>query len=152
MATWRSIDPLSRTGRGRWGQPVLKQLDHPLELGNGEHGSSTWSRSVRALGPAHLDSTEVAVRRDVWVRAEVNVLQHRQLATSQSVGVANLDRNGVAERWQPALGAGGVLLVDNVVGRVEQRFHLIERQRTPAWWNGVVGRVPWRNVTRVSLI
>jgi hypothetical protein len=45
-------------------------------------------------------------------RAEVNVLQHRQLATSQSEGVANLDRNGIAERWQPALGAGGAQQAD----------------------------------------
>src|SRR5690606_11999001 len=65
------------------GEPMLEKVDHPVELRCGENGAPSWPGAPHALGPAHLHGPEVPVRRDLWVGAEVDVLQLGQFASSE---------------------------------------------------------------------
>jgi hypothetical protein len=60
---------------------------------------------------------------------------------TQAVGVTDLERDRVAQCREPALAAGGVLAVDEVVQVVEELLQLLLRERSPPWRHGVIARV-----------
>ena len=108
-----------------------------------QNSPSARARALRSLCPADLTRAETPVLRNVRVRTDLDVLQHRQLPASQSVGKGDFERQRVALGRQPALRPGGILLVDDIVGRVEELLKLIEsqastpgRKSSSAVWRG----------------
>lgn len=80
----------------------------------------------------------------MWIRAEVLQIKHGHLAPAKPVGVTDFERHRITEQGQPALAAGRVLTVNEIVDVIENplQFHLGERP--PRCRDRVIGRVPGR--------
>lgn len=75
---------------------------------------------------------------------EVGQVQHDQFSAPEPVGIPDLERDRVTQRGQPALGAGAVLLVDEVVDDIEEVLTLALGERSPFGRHGIVGGVSGR--------
>jgi hypothetical protein len=96
---------------------------------------------VVPFGPPHGDGAVVAEARHARVGPEVGQVQHDQFAAPKSVGIPDLERDRVTQCGQPALGAGLVLFVDEVVDDVEEVLQLGFGEGSPPGRHGIVGAV-----------
>lgn len=91
-----------------------------------------------------MHGTEAAIVGDVGIGAEVLQVQHGHLAPAKPVGITDFERHRVAEQGQPALGAGRVFSVDEIVDVIENPLQFRLGECPPLCRDRVIGRVSGR--------
>ena len=109
------------------GHPFVDDLDRPRK--HRQHTAPPRRPTRLRLAPANRQHTRVTELRGLRIAAEVDGLEHRQLAPAQTPAVGDLQQRRITKRRQPPFAATRPHLPDTVVSVIEQRLQLDTGQR-----------------------